>query len=262
MFLRGKATKKVLTTQKSFKHDLVTNVKFVLSDKNITPKLSEKATLIFEKSSKNVYYDSEDLYLAKKDIWLSQKDGQWECKVPCLVDGLSHVGKQRIPTYSENFGEKSIRRALNLQQDATKKVQISLEDDLKQKKSVVPFAEFDVTTKTYSVSKSITMFVDETSFGYKSGYVSHQLLNAEEDHAEEAIVEITEVLKEYDLYVPSNVNSPITEYIKQNFPERYEALVDAKIIPTSTKQQEEEKEVVEKRYAKKAAKEEGGEEEE
>ena len=72
MFLKaGKLAGKKISTkltqnQKCFKFDLVTNVKFLLSEKNLTPKLDEKATLIFEDTSKNIYYDSENLSLTKK----------------------------------------------------------------------------------------------------------------------------------------------------------------------------------------------------
>ena len=93
---------------------------------------------------------------------------------------------------------------------------------MKVKENVVPFAEFEIKTKTYSVSPTVTMCLDETSFGYKSGYLSYALFNAEEEHAESAVQEITDVLKEYDLYLPSTVNSPIQEYMKQNFPDRYQ----------------------------------------
>jgi hypothetical protein len=70
MLFKGKFSKKVvsqlLTTQKLFKHDIVTKVKFLFSEGDLSAKLQEKGTKIFESSTKSIYYDSDAMALAKK----------------------------------------------------------------------------------------------------------------------------------------------------------------------------------------------------
>jgi hypothetical protein len=152
---------------------------------------------------------------------LNKKNQDWECKSPSVENGVSHLGKSSIPTYRENFGELSIRRELNLQQDATKKHQNTLEEDLK-KRDIVPFAEFSTKTTIYSVSPTVTMYLDETDFGYKSGHLSCEMFNAEESQTQEVYKDLKKVLDDFGLHIPSYVNEPIAEYIKQKHPKRYQ----------------------------------------
>jgi hypothetical protein len=152
---------------------------------------------------------------------LKKRNQEWECKSPSIENGVSHVGRPSIPTYSEKFSEKSIRRELNLQQDATKKQQNTLEEDLK-KRDIVPFAEFSVKTSIYSVSPTVTMYVDETDFGYKTGHLSCEMFNADETQAQQMNKDLQKVLDDFGLHVPVHVNEPIAEYIKLKYPQRYQ----------------------------------------
>jgi adenylate cyclase class IV len=232
-----------VSTQKRNRYDVTIDLNFrVGSSEQLTQKLKEKgASLLAEKEFEDVYYDrvsGTDAYaLGKKDTWLRKHNGEWKVKLPAKDEQTlrTHLGKapeSRIPHYQEHVGEKAIRRELNLQQDATKPNQKSLEDDLKSR-GIIPFATIRTKQTKFQVSEQdkITLELNTTNFGYNLGKLAALVPNAKANNLEEAMAVLQRVVLELGLDTTTYAPDSVIEYIYQNHKTDYfKALVDAKIV--------------------------------
>lgn len=124
--------------QKAFRNDLRFDVRFPISSENLNTLkekiISNEGKLINEEKYTDEYYDSSTYQLTSGDIWLRKRNGKWQCKAPFIEESkTSHVGKtpkEHVPAYKYLNGEKEIRRELNIQQDATAKIQKTLEEGI------------------------------------------------------------------------------------------------------------------------------------
>lgn len=229
----------LLKQQKCFKHDAVINLSFRVSQKDsFLEKLKSVGTLVQEAQFEDTYFDStetslkeEPYTLSKGDVWLRKRSGGWECKSPLVSEGLTHVGKDRdfyIPTYSKLFGEKDIRRELNLQKDFNQS-KTTLEEDLEEK-GIVPFAKFKANLYTFSLGPNVSLDVETSDFGYGCGFLKVNVPNAHEDAIEESHDMIQKYVETLELEVVPNTHDLIAEYIHKNDPKHFKALLEAKVF--------------------------------
>jgi len=181
--------------------------------------------LVQEVNIQDVYYDStekstenpEEYYvLGKKDIWLRKRGDGWECKAPLMSEGLTHIGKtprSYTPTYSELFGEKDIRRELNLQKPFDHVS--TFEKDL-QERSIIPYAKLSTQIKVYSIEPKVSLQIEESDFGYVMGILKIDVPNAHDDVVQGTVKKkVEEIVKKLDLEIDLNTRDIIGEYINK-----------------------------------------------
>jgi hypothetical protein len=229
-----------LKLQKSFKHDVALNLKFIVREDQtkFIERVTQKGTFIKESQNEDVYYDiiakdaGNPYELGKKDIWLRKRNGHWECKVPQVVDGLSHIGKDRdynTPIYTEAFGELSIRKELNLQPLANAPAK-TLEQDLVER-NFAPFATIKSTMKVFSIAKDVDMYLETTDFGYQYGIIKGEEHNAEEEDVAELVKKFEGIVTDLNLDVFPHAHDLVAEYLSRNSPAHYKELVNSKVFP-------------------------------
>lgn len=239
IFKNSKQIPKLFKVQKCYKHDAVVNVKFRVSQKDtFVDKLKQVGTLIQETKFEDVYYDSteqsskEDPYsLTKQDIWLRKRNGAWECKSPFASEGLTHLGKDPkffVPTFSVVFGEKDIRRELNLQKDLEES-KTTLDEDLMDR-GIVPFAKFTSTSYIFSLEPKISLDVEASDFGYGWGVLKVHAENAMDETIAETHESLRKYVKSLDLEVVPNSHDLIAEYIAKNDEKHFNILLKAKVF--------------------------------
>lgn len=258
--------------QKAFSHDVEISVKFVYDDQNVVlDLLKEHGGKVEQTSNINVtYFDSvpqeevlpeaaevskerpqtTDKYtMTTKDTWLfkvTTQDGtQWKCAYPLVDEGKTHLEQpltSRVPMYEEADGEREIRRFLNLQQDMTSEARTgnklpTLDEDLRKRLSIVPFAKIDYTETVLSVSQNINyaninVTLRDASFGYKLGTLKCSVQNISREMADDLGVHLLRLFESTKLnkLIQPHARTLIEEYLYRNRQEtHYKTLLDTGI---------------------------------
>jgi len=243
--------------QKAFSHDVEFNIQFVYGDqKEVLELLKVHGGKVEETTKYNItYFDSvpqeealpQAAELAKqrqqfdkysmttKDSWLfnisNEQGSQWKCSYPMVDEGKTHLDQPittRVPMYQTAEGEREIRRFLNLQQDMTAEARTgqklsTLDEDLRKRLGIVPFAQYNYTETTVSVAPSLNyanihVTLQDTSFGYKLGTLKCSVQNISREMADDLgvhLVRIFEATKLNKLIQP-HARKLIEEYLFKN----------------------------------------------
>ncbi|KAF0971675.1 hypothetical protein FDP41_009898 [Naegleria fowleri] len=258
--------------QKAFSHDVNINIQFGFENpQQVVDLLKEQGGKVEETNKYTVtYYDSvpqdevlsdaselakqrqsfERYSMTSKDTWLckiTSSDGRttWKCTYPASEEGKTHLDKpivERAVAYNTASGEREIRRFLNLQQDMTSEARTgkklaTLDEDLRSRLGVVPFAKFDMTETFVSVSPlinyaAISVTLNESSFGYKLGSLNCHVNNATQEMARDLAIHLMRILKstKLDKLQSPSLRTTIQEYLYRNRPNtHYKVLLDAGI---------------------------------
>lgn len=241
--------------QKAFSHDVEISVKFVYDDQNVVlDMLKEHGGKVEQTSNINVtYFDNvpqdevlpeaaevakdrpqtqERYTMTAKDSWLfkeiTQDSTQWKCSYPNVEEGKTHLEQpltSRVPMYQEANGEREIRRFLNLQQDMTAEARTgtklpTLDEDLRKRLSVVPFAKIDYTETTVSVSPTINyaninVTLRDASFGYKLGTLKCSVQNISREMADDLGIHLLRLFESTKLnkLIQPHARSIVEEYL-------------------------------------------------
>lgn len=257
--------------QKAFSHDVEINVQFVYEDQKVVLDMLKEHGGKVELSSKcNVtYFDSvpqeevvpevaeiskdrqnfEKYSMTTKDSWLfkitTDDSTQWKCTYPMVDEGKTHMEQSltnRVPMYEQADGEREIRRFLNLQQDMTAEARTgqklpTLDEDLRKRLGVVPFAKYDFTETTVSVAPTIhyaniNVTLKDSSFGYKLGTLKCSVQNISREMADDLGVHLLRIFEATKLnkLIQPHARSLIEEYLYRNRQgTHYKVLLDAGI---------------------------------
>ncbi|KAG2375098.1 hypothetical protein C9374_010102 [Naegleria lovaniensis] len=258
--------------QKAFSHDVHVNLQFGFENpQQVLDLLKEHGGKVEQTNKYTVtYYDSvpqdevlsdaseyakqrqsfEKYTMTSKDTWLfkiTASDGSttWKCTYPVSDEGKTHLDKpivERAFAYNTANGEREIRRFLNLQQDMTSEARTgkklaTLDEDLRSRLGVVPFAKFDMTETLVSVSPiisyaAVNVALNEASFGYKLGSLNCHVNNATEEMAIDLATHLTRMMQSTKLNKLQTpyLRSVIQEYLYRHRPStHYKVLLDVGI---------------------------------
>ena len=180
-------------------------------------RLLKGAEPVSEHEINDVYFDNKDFFLTKQDKWLRNRNGEFELKVRIHKEPQH---KRLVDRFNEITDEEAIRRELVLPPGKT------LADDL-EARGFVPFATITTIRKKYKKGDFVIDVDSVVETGYDVGEV--ELLVDTEEESEDAMKRILAFAEEHGLNIEP-VRGKITEFIKRNRPEHWQALIDAGII--------------------------------
>lgn len=199
----------------------------------------------FRKGESSGVAEGKEVYtLTKQDIWLRRLNGSWHCASPHVdTKGKTHLNDKpddRVPHYDEHNTDKEIRRLLNLQQDLTREARegvklAELEEDLKTRMGVVPFASFKYQQDTYSLPDHFVLDIFKADFGYTFAQLQTIVRNGNDitvaDRCNALHQIMTNLKKNPEDLSTSYTKSLILEYIARTNPEHYKTLENLEIVP-------------------------------
>ncbi|KAL9658436.1 hypothetical protein ABK040_005980 [Willaertia magna] len=245
-------------TQKAFSHDVEINIQFLYENQETVMNILKEGKLESKINYDITYYDNvpqnevlpEYAEVAKnraattneynfttKDSWLMKikhegKEAlEWRMTYPFVESNKSHLKEplvSRAPMYTNALGDREIRRYLNLQQDMTQEARTgkklaTLEEDLRNRLGVVPFATYKVTESSITIHPKLDManlqvILYDTSFGYKLGKLVCFVQNINKELAAELADHLQRILKVAGIkpLVQPHARKLIEEYLYRN----------------------------------------------
>lgn len=165
--------------------------KFILTENSEKKLLELGATLLWEKSFHDIYYDTPSYRLTLSDMWLRQREGRWELKTPVPGASITTSSTQ----YNELTDEKDIvaELAIRLSLDS------GMSESVKRVKEFVhigllkEFCSFTTTRKSYGL-QTCSVDLDMTNFGVKIGEI--EMVVVDRDRIPEALDAIEDIAKQ------------------------------------------------------------------
>lgn len=178
-------------------------------------KLTEGATLDYEKTNVDEYYDNPSFNLTRNDHWLRKRNGKWEYKI--RTHELGH--KLGTTSYEELEDDKKIAERLGLSGIKT------LDEEIAEA-GYQPFARLEKTRKSY-LRDGYRIDLDQCDFDYAVAEI--ELLVADESMQKAAADQIESFAKSIGLD-QTPIHGKVIEYLRRFAPDHYQALIDAGVI--------------------------------
>ncbi|MFZ6015425.1 MAG: CYTH domain-containing protein [Patescibacteria group bacterium] len=180
--------------------------------------LLDGAEFIGVKQMTDVYFDTPSYKLTTKDMWLRKRDDVFELKV-----ALPGHDMRVINQYDEITQDDAIREKLNIQKQA------SLDEDLIAS-GYMPFVSCHTTRRKYK-KDGFNIDIDHVDYDSSFDYELAEIEVTFESEADkpQAIKSILDFAKAHHL-TDEPIRGKVVEYLIQERPEHYKALVDSGVI--------------------------------
>jgi thiamine-triphosphatase len=190
--------------------------KFLLASADLE-KLIFQSQFISQKSLTDVYYDTIGFSLTTKDIWLRSRNDRFELKIPA-----GNQTERLIDQYRELEDEAEIFDYLKLSPRASLQESLNLA-------GYFPFCNLKTVRSKYKI-EDFTIDVDQTEAGdFKYSLVEIELMVSTESKTAHALDKIKRFSAKHNLS-DGRVRGKVIEFLKQQRPEHYTALVKAGVV--------------------------------
>ncbi len=189
--------------------------KFILT-KDQENALIKDAEFLGEKKIIDAYFDDSNYSLTKKDIWFRERNGRFELKIPMNDKIEERVSDQ----YRELEKDEEILKYFNVDPGVSIK-------DLLIENTYNAFCTLETTRKKYK-KEVFNIDIDSIDYGY--AIVEIEYMIEDESKIKEATEKIIKFAKSFGISTSEYVRGKVSEYLRRNSPDHFEALVDNGVV--------------------------------